>query len=467
MFSKFFYLIIFIFIFKSYAAFSATKSSPAERCKRAFTSVIQNHQVISSAKTLIRAVADPVKPSWINGKTPQKSSLMVGDLKEESMRMTVLEMQLKVWSSPSSETRMIGEGFSRRFEVMTPEGVFKKTNRLEIRYRELFVGSEQIGQRIGETELSQPKKTNEEETLKARGFSGSFTRGINEINETIAISEQLRKMTVDPYTVHFDYLGEKMREHIDFMERGAVHFGQTRRLALLREHAERAIRERTVTYEKWIWFNVMLAEIISDSNLLGGLMVKTLISYFPAVILMPTVKGTVGFITMNRGIDADVYPLGLSNKPITKYDTISGDPISFLTHDFDHTKRIVDSKRSYPNANIYKTMSLIRKKIGSFSPEKQRNLELSYWMVMHERPGYLPFKQPEHLKEEIIRNVSSLIYFYPAIFYTVGGPIRDRLVPFLYRAGYSEYFTRQISEKVGNDFLELYQSVQLELHGSF
>ena len=465
MLSRFSYLIVFILLFKSSLVFPVkSQGLSLEGCKRAFGSVFQNTQIIQSTKTAINAVAGPVKPSLIRQKKSQNPVTNV-DPKEESERMAHLQEHLRVWSSPPAKVRRTEKDpFKYRFEIMTPESVFKEISSSEASYRELFVGAKQIERRISEAELTIPEKTNEEKTLKAQGFNEVFTRALDEVNQTIAIREQLRKMNVDPYTVHFDYFGEKMREHIDFMEKGATHSGQIKRLALLREYMETAIREKTVTYEKWIWFNVMLAEIISDSPLLGAMMVKDLIEDFPYVMLMPTTKGTVGFMAVNKGIDADVYILGLSNKPSTEYDTISGNPINFFSHDLDHAREIVNGKRNYISKNNRKKMSLIREKMRTLPVKKRKNLELSYWIIMHEDPRHLPIMTPDIVRQEIMTKASNLMYFYPAIFYTIGGSIRDRLVPFLYEKGYSKYFAQEISKKVGDDFVEIHESIPLELY---
>ncbi len=464
MLSKFSYLIVCILLFKSSPVFSVTSQSfSPKNCKRAFISVFQNPQIIQSTKIVVNAVAGPVKPLLTRQKKSQNPVTNV-DPKEESERMARLQEHLRVWSSPQVKTRIIKtDHFEHRFEAMTQEGVFKEISHPEASYRELFVGSKQIERRISEAELTIPEKTNEEKKLKAQGFSEIFTRGVDEVNETIAIREQLRKMTVHPYTVHFNYFGEKMREHIDFMEKGAVHPGQIRRLTLLREPMEAAIREKTVTYEKWIWFNVMLAEIISDSPLLGGQLVKRLISYFPSVILMPTISGVVGLIAINKGIEADAYVLGLSNKQSTNYDAIRGNPLDIFSHDLDHTKRIVESKRSHFYENVHKKISLVRKQVDDLPTKERKSVELSYWLIMHEHPDRF-WGFPGIIKQEVITEIPYLMYHYPSIFYSRGGTVRDRLVRLLFKKGYSKYFAQRISERVSDDFMKLYDSIQLEIY---
>ena len=159
------------------------------------------------------------------------------------------------------------------------------------------------------------------------------------------------------------------------MEEGAVNLNQRRKLELLREYAEIAINEKSVTYEKWIQFNGMLAEALGRKSLKVSASLEELIKDFPTIILMPTTKGKVGFITISEGIDSNVYILGLSNKQEIKYDGVTGDSLDLFNHDLFHIKRTLDAKTRI-NHNFYRKMREVRKQIKNLPSEKRKSMEL-------------------------------------------------------------------------------------------
>ena len=72
--------------------------------------------------------------------------------------------------------------------------------------------------------LEIPPGTLTESYLRVRGYSPIYTRGMEEIEELIAVGKQLRK--VNPYETHVPYLGRKLREYIVFMETGITNSRQ-------------------------------------------------------------------------------------------------------------------------------------------------------------------------------------------------------------------------------------------------
>ena len=61
-----------------------------------------------------------------------------------------------------------------------------------------------------------PKNNQEEKALKAQGFNAAYRRGMDEVNEWIAVRKQLVRLKADPYLTHVDYFAKKMREQISY-----------------------------------------------------------------------------------------------------------------------------------------------------------------------------------------------------------------------------------------------------------
>ena len=395
MFSRVLYLIIFVFLFHSPLAFSLEgQVSPLGICIRAFYSLFSiqrknNKRSVDSVTTVDNVVAEPGKKREVTEHEPQNLINNTSE-KEESEKNLHLEAELKEW------------------------------------------GSRQVKGRLSERELKIPQGTREEETLKEQGFDSEYIRGINEMNGMIAVAQRLRELEVDSYTTHIDYFANKIKEHLRFMEEGVMDPWQKRRLALLREYGEKAINEKSVTYEKWIQFNGLLAEALSDGALKMGKSIENLIEQFPKIILWPTTKGIVGFITINKGIESDIYILGLSNQPESKYDDVFGDPLDLFNHDLFHVRRILDAKNR-TNYTFYEKMKKVREKIKNLPAEKRKPMEFIYWSLVYEKPETSPL--------------------YPLM-------IRSQLmneIPYLYQRDGREGI-KEVPKMV-DDFMEIYNSI--------
>ena len=394
MFSRFFYLIVFVFLLHSPPAVSLEgQVSPLGTCIRAFYSLLNiqknSKKPVDSVATVDDVAAEPGKRREATEHEPQNLINNTSE-KEKSGRVLRLKAELKKW------------------------------------------GSRKIKGRLSEEELKIPQRTREEETLKEQGFNSEDVRGINEMNEMIVVAQRLRKLDVDPYTIHIDYFAAKIKERIQFMEEGAADSWQKRRLALLREYGEKAVNERSVTYEKWIQFNGFLAEALSDGNNKVGKSIQTFIGQFPRVLLLPTTKGIVGMITINKGIEADIYVLGLSNHPENKYDGIPGDPLDLFNHDLFHIRRILDAKNR-TNSAFYEKMREVRKQIKNLPMEKRKPMEFIYWSLVYEKPETAPL-YPLMIRSQLMDEIPGLYH-------------RDE------REGIKEV------PKMVDDFMEMYNSI--------
>ena len=68
--------------------------------------------------------------------------------------------------------------------------------------------------------LEIPKRASIEAYLRMRGYLPAYIRGMDEIEELIAVGNQLREKEVNPYEDHIPYLARKLREYIAHMEIG-------------------------------------------------------------------------------------------------------------------------------------------------------------------------------------------------------------------------------------------------------
>lgn len=382
MFSKVFYLTVFVFLLHSSPAFSLEgQASPLGTCKKAFYSLFNIRKnskkpVVDSVTTVDNVATEPGKKREV---TEHEHNTSEG-----------IEAELKEWGSRPIQNRLI------------------------------------------EGELKIPQRIREERTLKEQGFNSEYIRGIDEMNEMIAVAQRLRELEVNPYTTHIDYFANKIKERIRFMKDGAVDFRQRRRLELLRGYGETAIKEQSVTYEKWIQFNGLLAAALSGGVIKVGASLESIIRQFPGIILLPTTKGIVGFITISEGIEADIYILGLSNKQENKYDGVFGDSLNLFNHDLFHIRKILDAKNRTDYA-FYEKMRKVREQIKNLSPEKRKQMEFIYWFLVYEKPETLP-SYPLMIKSHLLDEMPSLY-------------IRDG------REGVEEV------PKMVDDFMEVYSSI--------
>lgn len=386
---------VFLILFKIPMVFSLEKSSSSKRCEVAFRSLSSTNTV---TQKIIHAVGDA-------------ANTIVNTVKVLKRR------------------RQKEERFQNLIKGANEETELQRTLRLKEQLEEWE--SRRIKRRLKSEELRIPQKTEEAETLKERGFNAAYTRGIDEMNEMIAISEQLRELRVDPYSTHIDYFANKIKEHIQFMETAVINLSQKRRMDVLKEYVETAIREKSVTYEKWIRFNVMLVELLSNKNVLLGY-VDGLIASFPEAILMPTIKGKVGIMTLTRGIDKGIYVLGL----------VKSEPVDFLNHDLGHIVLNLFSRAGDSSFN-YRIMREIRRQKENLPPK--RNLEIAYWILIHEVDIH------KDSLEEVTSSISSFLS---------SDMHKEELSGLI---DLSPHLNRQTIQEVVNDFLAIYNLARLQL----
>lgn len=261
--------------------------------------------------------------------------------------------------------------------------------------------------RISSRELILPKKPQKEESLSQKGYSPFWTRGLNEVNEWLAVKEQLTQLKANPRITHIDYFAGKIPEHLEYIKRSLTSLPKAskRQLALegLERKAQEAITKKQVTYEWWIKFNYILSKILSPSyrELLDGkisedeasMLMDSLINLFPRRILMPTIRGGLGIMTFNRTHPLNIHPMGLIRTDRTTHNRPVS-PEGFFLHDMGHANRT-----DHFNSPVHKKFhSLFIERIEGLPIEKRQNVELIYFVLIHEL--YVDFiAHPSHITQ--------------------------------------------------------------------
>lgn len=261
--------------------------------------------------------------------------------------------------------------------------------------------------RIYSRELTLPKKVQIEESLKQEGYSPFWTRGLNEVHEWLAVKKQLTQLKANPRVTHIDYFAGKIPEHIEYVKSSLTSLPKAgeRQLALerLERKAQEAITAKKVTYEWWIKFNFILSKILSPSysELLNGkipedeasTLMDSLIKLFPGRILIPTLQGGLGIMTFNRTHPLDIHPMGLIRTDRMTHNRLVS-PEGFFLHDMGHANRT-----DHFNSPVHKKFhSLFIERIEGLPIEKRQNVELIYFVLIHEL--YVDFiAHPSHITQ--------------------------------------------------------------------
>ena len=258
----------------------------------------------------------------------------------------------------------------------------------------VFTALQSNGRRLPLWDIPQ---SNEEQKLKAQGFSSAYVRGINEVNEWIAVADQIRKLRVHPYRTHIDYLADKARGYITYMREGLTpsEGPGLRNLDRLEKIMEQAIQERSVTYSWWLRFNYALSRVHGyDDVYSSGLKLPRvnehhLVNRFPAHIVMPTIIGKMGVMALNRANRYNIYPAGLLKREETGDGLRQTGPTQFFNHDIGHAVGLINMGSTYILEHYKSVYDRLWQEIGTLPIGKRQNAELALFALIHE--GARPF----------------------------------------------------------------------------
>ena len=247
--------------------------------------------------------------------------------------------------------------------------------------------------------LTVPKRTQEAQKLEEQGYGSTFTRGLDEVIEWIAIAKQLWQLEVDPLTSRIDYFANKMLEHIEYMEKGVKNSRQKTQIRHLKRYARRAVQNGGSTYAEWIRFNYLLVSILTGPRhqAKGAMLIHKIINdyiynltKFPQEIFMPSVVGGFGIIALNRSFSEGIYPVGMLRKNESFVQEGVG-PLYFFIHDLDHAS-------TNPFYRFPQSYLEVMKKMQNLPIEKRKNVELAYFILSHEESYLLPEKEEDIIK---------------------------------------------------------------------
>ena len=245
-------------------------------------------------------------------------------------------------------------------------------------------------------------RTQQTQKLREKGFSAAYARGMDEVNEWIALKKSLTKSPAHPYKTHIDYFARQVHRHIEHVAKG-IRPENTRalkELERLREHAQEVIEQENVTYYWWLNFNYNLSRIFKKKE--RRYEIERFVNRFPVDILIPTVLGEIGVSALRKAIFQGVHPIGLVNKK-KKADGVTFSPQGFFEHDLAHILSIIELNR-YPfnmvNRRFYRVMVEI---LDDLPLEDRRKVELAYFFLTHENTRAFQFANadPQKVKEWI------------------------------------------------------------------
>lgn len=295
-----------------------------------------------------------------------------------------------------------------------------------------------------------PKNTQEEGALKEQGFNAAYRRGMNEVNEWIAIREQLIKSQARPYQTHVDYFANKMWETVEHIEAGVTNSSQKRKIERLKRRGRMLIENKKVTYYNFLRFSLLLTSVLERSPMnqwTPGIRyanvhkwIRRITPYFPFYIGMPTTTGEMGIIAINKSVTHGVSPLGLKREDL-------GSRLFFL-HDLSHFPDLGLRLKyhSEPSAKLFYSKLIEHTK--DFPLEKRKNIELAYFVLTHEGNYQLDLLNPGETLPQIRHIITSVV--------TLKNSEMKGLIDL-------SHDPNKKVQAVIEDFLEVYQLIQREL----
>ncbi len=270
-------------------------------------------------------------------------------------------------------------------------------------------------------------KIAEEQKLREQGYDPIYTRGMDEVNQWLVMQEHFIKARVNPLITHITWLETQVHRHIEHIRKRVMSQPSTEDrqqilevLAFLETEAEATIRKKKLTYYYWLRFNHLLSKVAyekyiyllsnkkltSDEEYVTNA-VDSFANLFPIDILVPTILGEVGIMTLNKGNPQGIYPIGLFSKEINK-ETIKRrvpENFNFFEHDLGHADISI---RLYSDPLHRLFHEQLMKKVKIIPPQKRKNIELAYYLLHHEDGGFFMYKQPQEMKYYLSKHVFGL-----------------------------------------------------------
>ncbi len=283
-------------------------------------------------------------------------------------------------------------------------------------------------------------------------YDAIYAKGWREINELVEVGKSLKRLEINPNKTHIDYFAGQIGRHVNYMREGILSRKDISdeqkqeylaKLEALESEGQLMVRKKEVTYSWWLQFNRDLARISETFPWSSGRR-WGVESHFPSFIVLPTIagEGQIGIMAMNRAFPEGIYPIGLTNK-IRKVDGRTMTPRDFYEHDMLHAE--VNSGLSYYTGDIRLFHSRFVKLVENLPVEKRKNVELAYFVLLHETgQNFINFQQIKH---------------HP--FY-IGNILRNSIQGLVKRGLLPSVFVRseeQVQTTV-DDFIEVYDQIR-------
>ena len=349
------------------------------------------------------------------------------------------------------------------------EAIYQGSPQLE----EVFAAFKSTRKSVDSSLLKIPSRSHEGQKLKDQGYSAGYTRGMDEVNEWLAVREQLIELKVNPFKTHVDYFADKMRTLIEYARKAKVVQSLPDDSTLLQElkrlekRVEQVIFGKKFTYTQLLRFSKALVGLLDhlpeeeyakaeDSDVLGIYFTPSWeheynqrlsgIHFFPADIFMPVTQGQIGIMALNTSSSQGVHALGLIIKPqMTDGEKMS--PSLFFSHDIDHAETWMDLNNTYSgklNGKFYEELL----KTQGLPIEKRKKIEFAYFMLTHEnRYGQFAENSPEEIRKYLISKIK--------LYKNVEQAIKLQLIS----DGVAAEYLQQI-ESIADDFVEFFSQIK-------
>ena len=260
--------------------------------------------------------------------------------------------------------------------------------------------------------------TREEAKLKEKGFGPAWTRGLDKLNEWMAVRRQLQDLRANPRTTHIPYFADQIPAHLGFAKEGlgsSISQQKSIDLSNLVRTAKKAILEEKVTYEWWLNFNYQISSLLSAHLHIIFLAtsepsIANFISRFPLEMAVPTIYGELGIITLNRAQSEGIYPLGLISQSKEVHGELHS-PEEFMGHDIGHSVFVVSllNDLQYSIGHRLKHKKMLEF-MGHLPTEKRKRAELVYFAHTHEFGSNIFFEHKKPDKEKVNDDMSMGVY---------------------------------------------------------
>ena len=273
--------------------------------------------------------------------------------------------------------------------------------------------------------------------LRSSGFKESYILGLDKAQEHLRLARKFRTQSIDPWKTHIEEFAALIKPHLDYIERGIRSqdsADKLERLAILedfRAETQSWLEKQEVSYRRWVNLNFRLSilatpkekrttQFFNSNDFIDKLHtsedwltnkrlesaylkeekredemepIVVRLNQFPEVIIAPQMDGLTGIMALTRMTARRVYLHALENNASHVHGFNHPDWIFHhdSTHMDMHESSLINwlhwNKKSYEDMAIpFHNAFVLRMK--NFPQRKRERLELIYYYIVFEQPGY-------------------------------------------------------------------------------